>query len=46
MSPKRYINQILEPVEKPYLLKKQDFVMKHDRNNGHIEVKNYNIIMT
>ena len=39
-----YINQILEPVVKPWLLEKQDFVLKEDGDSGHAKVKNRNFV--
>ena len=35
MSLKVYINQILEPVVKPWLLEKQDFALEEDGDSGH-----------
>ncbi len=44
MSLKVYINQILEPVVKPWLLKKQDFVLEEDGDSRHGKAKNRNIV--
>ena len=44
MSLQVHINQILEPVVKPWLLKKQDFVLKEDSDRGHGKAKNHNIV--
>lgn len=39
-----YINQILEPIVKSWLLKKQDFVLEKDGDNRYSKIKNRNII--
>ena len=39
-----YINQILEPVIKPWLLEKQDFVLEEDNDSEHGKAKNRNIV--
>lgn len=39
-----YIDQILEPVVKPWLLEKQDFVLEEDGDSGHGKAKNRNIV--
>ena len=44
MSLQVYINQILEPVVKFWLLEKQDFVLEEDGDNGHGKAKNRNIV--
>ena len=44
MSLQVYINQILEPVVKPWLLEKQDFVLEEDGDSGHGKAKNRNIV--
>ena len=44
MSLQVYINQILEPVVKPWLLEKQDFVLEEDGDSGHGKAKNCNIV--
>ncbi len=44
MSPQVYINQILEPVIKQWLLKKQDFVLEEDVDSGHSKAKNRHIV--
>ena len=43
MSLQVYIDQILEPVVKPWLLEKQDFVLKEDGDSGHGKAKYCNI---
>ena len=40
MSLQVYIDQILEPVMKPWLLEKQDFVLEEDGDSGHGKAKN------
>ena len=35
MSHEVYINQILEPVVKPWIQSGQDFVLKEDDDSGH-----------
>ncbi len=44
MSLQVYINQILEPVIKPWLLEKQDFVLEKDIDSRHSKAKNCNIV--
>ncbi len=44
MSLQVYIIQILGPVVKPWLLKKQDFVLDEDGDSGHGKAKNRNIV--
>ena len=44
MSLQVYINQILEPVVKPLLLEKQDFVLEEDSDSGYGKAKNRNIV--
>ena len=44
MSLQVYINQILEPVVKPWLLEKQNFVLEEDGDSGHGKAKNRNIV--
>ena len=44
MSLQVYIDQILEPVVKPWLLEKQDFVLEEDGDSGHGKAKNRNIV--
>lgn len=44
MSPQMYVNQILEPVVKPWLLQKQDFILEEDGDSGHGIAKNRNIV--
>lgn len=39
-----YINQILEPVIKLWLLKKQDFVLEKNVDSRHGKAKNCNIV--
>ena len=44
MSLQVYINKILEPVVKPWLLEKQDFVSEENGDSGHGKAKNRNIV--
>lgn len=44
MSLQVYINQILEPMIKPWLMEKQDFVLEEDGDSGHSKAKNRNIV--
>ena len=44
MSLQVYIDQILEPVVKPWLLEKQDFVLEEDGDSGHGKAKNRSIV--
>ncbi len=44
MSLQVFINQILEPVVKPCLLEKQNFVLEEDGDSGHGKAKNHNIV--
>lgn len=40
MSLQVYIDQILEPVVKPWLSEKQDFALEEDGDSGHGRAKN------
>lgn len=44
MSLQVYINQILKPVMKPWLLENQDFVLEEDGDSGYGKAKNRNIV--
>lgn len=43
MSLQVYIDQILEPVVKPWLLEKQDFVLEEHGDSGYGKAKNRNV---
>lgn len=44
MSLQVYLNQILELIIKPWILKGHDFALEEDRDNGHDKAKNNNIV--
>lgn len=44
MSLQMYIDQILEPVVKLWLFKKQNFILEEDGDSGYSKAKNHNTL--